>query len=155
MAKISNPRKTFRFSIVITDPSGVIMEPFLVQEVNHPDVDVEPVSHGDVNFDIKTPGRVQIGNATINKLMRTTGADNYIWNWRLLCQMEGVGGMVPDSIKRDIIVTELAEGGDNIINTWRWIGCWPTKINGQGQNRQESENTIEAVEFSVDEVQKF
>lgn len=155
MAKVKNPRKVFRFSITVYEPTGTILDPFLVQEVTHPDVDIEPVSHGDVNFDVKTPGRVSIGNGTITKLQRTSGADNFMWNWRLMCQTEGLGGMVPDSIKKDIVVTELAEGGDTIINTWRWVGCWPTKMGGLGHNRAESANTVESIEFSVDEVQKY
>ena len=153
MARIKNPRKTFRFSITVISPFGQL-EAFLVQDIQHPDVDVEPVSHGDVNYDVKTPGRVMVGNATLNKIMKTDGPDNFFHDWRMACQLEGVGGFVPDAVKKDIIVAELGEGGDTIINTHRWVGCWPTKITGQSNSRTESENTIESVELSVDEVAK-
>ena len=151
--KVKSPRKLFRFSIEIVAPS---LDPFLVQEVTHPDVDVEQDTHGDTNFDVKTAGRVAVGNGTLNKIMRASGPDNFMWNWRMMCQDQiAGGGLIPDEYKRTIIVVEFAEGGDTPINTWRWTGCWPTKINGQQNSRTESGNTIESIELSVDIVEKF
>lgn len=155
-AKISNPRKQFKFSIEIIGNNGVSLEPFLVQEVNHPDVDTEQDTHGDTVHDIKTAGRVTVGNATISKIMRASGPDNYVWNWRSMCQNILVGGgLIPDQYKRTVLVSEFDESGSRVINTWRWEGCWPTKINGQQNTRTESGNTIESFELSVDVPDKF
>lgn len=153
MAQISNPRKQFKFSIEII---GIAMNPWLAQEVEHPDIDVEQVPHGDVNYEVKTAGRVMTGNASINKIMTTSGPDNFIFNWKSLCQDEIIGGgAIPDIYKKTVLVRELDETGLVTINTWVWEGCWPTKINGQTNSRMTSDNTIESFELSVDISQKL
>jgi len=152
MAKISNPRKQFRFSIQFI---GMPMNPWLVQDVDHPEIDTEQTSHGDVNYDVKTAGRTVVGNATISKIMTTSGPDNFIFNWKTQCQDQITGGgEVPDRYKKKVLVTEFAEDGVTIINTWIWEGCWPTKITGQTNTRTTSENTIESFELSVDVADK-
>lgn len=153
MAHIANPRKQFKFSIEIV---GIPMNPYLAQTVEHPEVDVEPVPHGDANYEVKTAGMSRTGNATITKLMTTTGPDNFMFNWKTLCQDEILGGgAVPDVYKKDVIVTEFAEDGQTILNRHIWHGCWPTKIQGQTNDRTASENTMETVELSVDYVNKI
>lgn len=154
--RVSNPRKQFRFSISIVAPDRALLEAYLVQEVTHPENTIEQDVHGDVNYDVKTAGRVSTGNATISKILTTSGPDNYLWNWHESCQSPRFGGgLIPSQYKKRITVTEYAEGADGgILNIWTWHGCWPTKINGQTQNRQESGNTIESVEFSVDYITK-
>jgi hypothetical protein len=96
------------------------------------------------------------GNASINKIMTTSGPDNFMFNWKSLCQDEIIGGgVVPDAYKKTVLVRELDETGQVAINTWIWDGCWPTKINGQTNSRMVSENTIESFELSVDISQKI
>lgn len=152
MAKVSNPRKSFSFTVQIAQ---LPINPFLVQEVDDPDVEVEQVSHGDTNYDVKTPGRVKVGNGTLRKLMTTDGGDNYMWDWLESCQDAWIGGgLVPDEAKRTLIISELAEDGTSVLNTYTWEGAWPTKINGNSRKRTASENIIEEIEFSVDRVGK-
>lgn len=148
MANVANPRKQYRFSIQITpDP----INPFLFQKVTAPDIEIEEVSHGDTNFDIKTGGRIKVGKLVCEKLMPSRQADNYISSW-----MDGVanatigGGVPPEVYKKTIIVTELAEDGFTVVNTNTYFGVWPSKKNGQTFDRMSSDNTIEAIEFSVD-----
>lgn len=153
MAQISNPRKQFNFSIQIA-PAPI--NPFLAQEVEIPDINVEPVSHGDTNHDIKTAGRVTYGNITINKIMTTSGSDNYMFDWLYSCQDPIIGGgNIPSFYKRVVTITELAEDGVSILNTWVCTGCFPVTINGMTLSRTSSDNTIESIELSVDKIEKL
>tara|TARA_R110002020_G_scaffold54690_5_gene152277 strand:- start:3518 stop:3979 length:462 start_codon:yes stop_codon:yes gene_type:complete len=153
MANISNPRKKFNFTISI--PTAPI-DPFLVQNVEIPEREIEVVEHGDTNHDIKTGGRVKIGMITLEKISTTTGADVYFEDWMLLVQNEVIGGgSAPAIYKKLIIITELAEDGTTQINQWTAIGCWPSKRNSISLDRTESDNTIESVELCVDKLVKL
>jgi phage tail-like protein len=152
MAQVSNPRKQFNFSIQIA-PAPI--NPFLAQKVESPEITLETAEHGDTNHDIKTAGRVKFGNINISKLQTTSGADNYMFDWLYSCQDVILGGgLVPDDYKRVVTITELAEDGTSVLNTWICMGCFPVKINGQQWDRQSSDNTVEQVELSVDRVEK-
>ena len=153
MANIKNPRKKFNFSIQIV-PAPI--NPFLAQKVTAPEVSLAQVKHGDTNHDIKTAGRVEVGELTIEKIMTTSGADNYFFDWLKSCQDEIIGGgLVPDQYKRQILITELAEDGTSILNTHIAIGCWPMKINGFDFSRVETDNTVESITLSVDKYDKI
>lgn len=153
MAQISNPRKSFNFSIQIA-PAPI--NPFLAQKVDLPEITIEQVEHGDTNHDIKTAGRVKLGNINISKIMTTSGSDNYMFDWAYSCQDAIIGGgLIPSQYKRIVIITELAEDGTSVLNTWVGMGCWPTKINGMTLDRLSSDNSIEQVELSVDKIEKL
>jgi len=153
MAHVDNPRKGFNFSI---DFPLFPINPFLAQEVDIPEVEVDQVEHGDSNHSIKTGGRKKVGNIKIKKILTTTGPDNYFWDWMILVQdFIAGGGLIPTAYKRAIVITELAEDGLSVINTWDCTGCWPTKINGQSHKRLASDNTIEELELSCDIIDKL
>ena len=153
MAQVSNPRKEFNFTIQIAQAP---INPFLAQKIDVPEINIEQVKHGDTNHDIKTAGRVDFGNVTISKIMTTSGADNYMFDWAYSCQDAIIGGgLIPSQYKRVITITELAEDGTSALNTWVLIGCWPTKINGMKLDRMSSDNTMETVEISVDKIEKL
>lgn len=152
MANVSNPRKEFNFSIQVV---GAPINPFLVQNVTLGDISISQAKHGDVNYDVKTAGRVEVGETELEKIMTTSGADNYFIGWAFQCQdMMIGGGDVPNSYKRSILVQELAEDGTSILNTWVLSGCWPTKINGQKLTRVGTDNSIEKISLSVDRMEK-
>jgi len=153
MAQISNPRKNFNFSIQI---APLPIDPFLAQKVTIPEISLDVAEHGDRNYDVKTAGRVKYGNITIEKISTTSGADNYMFDWLKSCQDDILGGgLVPTAYKRVMTITELAEDGSSILNTWICNGVFPNKINGIELNRQASDNTIESVEFCVDTIEKL
>lgn len=153
MAKISSPRKKFNFSIQIV-PAPI--NPFLAQKVTLPEMSLGVAKHGDTNHDIKTAGRVEIGDMTIEKISTTQGADNYFFDWMKSAGDEIIGGgLVPEQYKRQILVTELAEDGTSILNTWICIGCFPIKINGLDLDRMDTENSIENITISVDKCDKI
>lgn len=153
MANIKNPRKKFNFSIQII-PAPI--NPFLAQKVTGPDISLGIAKHGDTNHDIKTAGRVEIGELVIEKILTTGGADNYFFDWLKSCNDDIIGGgLIPDEYKRNILVTELAEDGTSILNTHIAIGCWPQKINGFDWNRVDTENTVESITLCVDNYDKL
>jgi hypothetical protein len=57
--------------------------------------------------------------------------------------------------KKTIVITEHAEDGHTVLNTWTASGVWPCKINGLDLDRMASENSIESIEFSVDKLSKI
>jgi len=153
MAQIQNPRKKFNFSIQIV-PQPI--NPFLAQKVVIPEVALGMVKHGDTNHDIKTAGRVEYGDVEIEKISTTSGADNYFFDWLVSCQDAVIGGgLLPNQYKRIITITELAEDGTSILNTWVLTGAWPNKINGTELSRQDTENTMESVSICVDKIEKL
>ena len=153
MAQVSNPRKEFNFTIQIA-PTPI--NPFLVQKVDIPEITVEQATHGDTNHDIKTASRVKYSNITLSKIMTTSGADNFFYDWAASCQDVTIGGgLIPNEYKRVLTISELAEDGTSILNTWICTGCWPTKIAAMKLDRQSSDNTIESVEISVDTIEKL
>lgn len=152
MAQITNPRKEFNFSIQIV---GAPINPFLVQDVTLPEININQAKHGDTNYDVKTAGRVEYSEAELEKIMTTSGADNYFFDWAYSCQDSIIGGgLVPDLYKRTVLISELAEDGTSILNTWVLLGVWPTKINGQKLTRRGTDNSLEKISLSVDRLDK-
>jgi phage tail-like protein len=153
MAQVSNPRKGFNFSIQI---APLPIDPWLAQKVTIPQIEVEKAAHGDTNHDIKTGGRVKYNDIKIEKIMRTSGSDNYFFDWAAsVADVVIGGGLTPTLYKRVITITELAEDGTTPINVWVCGGCWPTKINDMGLDRMSSENSIESIDISVDTIEKL
>jgi phage tail-like protein len=155
MAKISNPRKGFNFSISFPQ---LYINPFLFQQVDLPDSEVEVVEHADSNFDVKTGGRRKIGNITLEKLLTTNrGSEgNYFWDWHdSIANAHLGGGLPPIEYWRTMIVEELAEDGVTPIARWVCENVWPHKIDGQSHARKSSDNTIEKIEMSVEKVSKI
>lgn len=146
-AKVSNPRKKFLFSVTFAKHP---INSYLAQKVTLPDIEVEMVPHGDINRDVKTAGRVTVGDLVIEKLCTTSGSDTWVWDWIAACQdtIAG-GGLVPSEYWETITVNELAEDGVSVLNTWILDEVWPKKVNGLELDRTASDNTIEHVEFAV------
>ena len=134
-AKVKNPRKTFLFSITFAKHP---VNSYLCQKATVPDIEIEEVTHGDINRDVKTAGRVKIGS------------DTWAHDWLMACQdhLAG-GGLVPSEYWETMTVNELAEDGKSVLNTWLLDEVWPKKIEGIEFDRTASENSIEHIEFSV------
>lgn len=152
-AQIKNPRKKFLWSINFPKHP---LNPYLCQNVTLPDIDIEEVTHGDINRDVKTAGRVTIGDMTVEKLVTTSGSDTWVIDWVNACQdhVNG-GGLVPSQYWETVIVNELAEDGVSILNSWLLQEVWPKKVTGINLDRTASENTIENMVFSVGTLQKY
>ena len=152
-AKVKNPRKSFMWSITFVKHP---VNPYLFQKITIPEVTVEQVEHADINRDVKTAGRVTIGNLIVEKLMTTSGSDTWLHDWLYSCQDHIVGGgLVPSQYWETVIVNELAEDGVSVLNTHLFEEVWPCKVNGQELDRMASENSIESIEFSVGTADKY
>lgn len=152
-AKVKNPRKKFNWQILFVQHP---VDAYLFQKVTLPEITIEQVAHGDVNCDIKTAGRVSVGNLVASKLETTSGSDTWFWDWLMSCQdLILGGGLRPQQYKETCIVQELAEDGVSILNAWTCTGVWPCKVNGQDLDRMSSDNTLEEIEFSVDTCEKL
>lgn len=152
-AHVSNPRKKFLWSITFV---GHAQNPYLFQKVQLPEINIEQVSHGDINRDVKTGGRITVSNLTCSKLEKTSGSDTWLWDWLMSVQDINLGGgLVPSQYWSTIRVDELAEDGVSILNTWICEECWPCKVNGQELDRMSSDNSLEDLEFSVGIINKI
>lgn len=129
---------------------------YLCQKVTLPDIEIDQVAHGDINRDVKTAGRVTVGNLKVEKLMVTSGPDNWLQDWLYSCQdMINGGGLTPTQYWETAIIEELAEDGKTVLNTHIVDEIWPCKISGLELDRTASENTIEEIEFSVGTIDKY
>lgn len=146
-AKVSNPRKQFQFTIIIPG-----LDPFLAQEVKTADTEFDVAEHGDTNFLVKTAGIRKIGTLTVSRIQRADRIDTYFKKWadRIQNTVTG-GGQLPSQYKTAVIVEEYSNDGITVIERAIYTGCWPQKINGKELSRKGSENTVESIEFSVDE----
>lgn len=152
-AKVKNPRKQFLWSITfIKHP----VDNYLFQYCELPEVSIEQVAHGDINRDVKTGGRISVGNLTCRKLESTSGSDTWMWDWLMSVQdlLLG-GGLTPPEYWETVQVNELAEDGVSILNSWICDEVWPTRVNGQTLDRMSSDNTLEEIEFSVGTIEKL
>lgn len=108
------------------------MNPYLFQNVTLPEISIDQTEHGDINYSVKTGGRVQVGNLTCQKLESTSGSDVWMWNWLMSVQDLLVGGgLTPDQYKESVKIDELAEDGSSVLNSWICTGVWPCRVNGQ------------------------
>lgn len=152
-AKVKNPRKKFLWRITFINHP---INPFLFQKVQVPSKDVEQVEHADVNRDVKTGGRVKIGNMNADKLLTTAGSDTWLWDWMASIQDTALGGgLRPEQYWETVLVEELAEDGKSVLNSWLCEEVWPCKLNGQDLERKSSDNSIESMEFSVGDLDKL
>lgn len=152
-AKVKNPRKKFLWQITFVKHP---LNPYLFQEVSLPDLEIEQVSHGDINRDVKTGGRITVGNLVCRKLESTSGSDTWLWDWLMSVQdLILGGGLTPSEYWETVRVDELAEDGVSILNSWIYEEVWPSKVNSQDLDRMSSDNTLEEIEFSVGTVNKL
>lgn len=153
---IKNPRKVFNFRIQF--PQDQDLPIFSVQSVTLPDKENEADEHGHGNTVIKTAGLSRLSNATLTRIMSSTGdqaeltrISKFFFNWAQLANNPIMGtGMDEALYKKTILVHEVANDGVSIIGTVVLYGCWPTKVSGREYKRAESGNIIETVELAVD-----
>lgn len=151
MAKVANPKKVFQFGLSI---NGV--NQFLIQDCKIPTAEIAADTHGDTNHDIKTAGRVTIGDIELKKLIADPTGDNWAMDWLNEAQNHITGGgTVPQLYKRNVIIAQYAEDGLNIVNRWVCNGVWCKKVEMETFKRGETGNIIENVMLSVDSIQKL
>lgn len=146
-AKVQNPRKQFQFRIIIPG-----MNPFLAQDVKLPDVEFDATEHGDTGYMVKTAGMKKVGMLSVTKICPADSLDTNMRIWGKQIMDTRLGGGAPPSLyKKPILVEELGNDGISVIERHTYSGCWPQKLNGKELSRKSSENTVESIEFCVDE----
>lgn len=152
MAQIEDPKKAFQFGYLAPG-----LNPYAVQQADIPDFDVEITEHGDLNYDVKTGGKMKFGDITLNNLRPVSAGigSNWVWDWiqSIVNVADGsIGNPIAYKQSHDIVQYDY----DNITVTdrWRCFGVFPKKINGQKLDRTKSENSMENITLSVDRVIK-
>lgn len=150
MAQVTDPKKSFQFNIFAAG-----LNPYAAQNVDIPDYDIDVVEHGDTDHDIKTAGRIKYGNVKIEKLRPIGTSDSWVWDWiQSIRNVTTGGGLLASQYKRNISIVQLSYDNITITDEWRCKGAWPSKVNGLSLSRTKSENSMETVELSVDQVVK-
>lgn len=145
---IQNPRKAFNFAIRFPG-----LTEWLAQSVTVPEVEIEPVEHGDANSLVKTGGLAKFGMLMVEKISSATIQDYWVWDWMDAIQNAFNGsGALPSNYKRDCTILQFAPDRTTVLLEWYCVGVWPSKINGISLSRVESQNTVESIEFCVDRV---
>lgn len=151
MAQVADTRKVFNFKIEI---DGI--NQFECQKVNVPEIEIESVSHGDANSDVKTAGRVKVGDVTLEKVKRADGSDLWAWEW--LQQAQNIntgGGQLAAGYKRAVVLKEMAPNGTTTLNRWILEGAWVKKLSQTGFDRNSSDNVIQTIVLSVDKPRHY
>lgn len=147
-AKIQNPRKQFQFQVFIPG-----LNPFLAQEVDTPDQEFDAVEHGDVGYLVKTAGLKKVSMLKVNKIQQADSTDTFMQDWaNQIFDTQLGGGDLPSNYKTTILVEQYSNDGVTVVQRYEYDGCWPQKLNGISLSRKGSENTIESIEFCIDEV---
>jgi phage tail-like protein len=150
VAQVPNTRKVFNFVVEI---NGV--DQFEIQKVTVPEVEVAKVMHGDTNHDIKTAGRVSVGDMTFEKVRPAPQSDTWAWDWLMEAQDPTTGsGKLPTDYKRMCIVKEMHPNGRQTLNRWLCEGVWVTKVSQSDLDRNADDNIMETVVLSVDTCKK-
>jgi hypothetical protein len=145
MARVPNPRKGHNFFLVM---GGV--DQYLIQEISFPELSVDVVEHGDINFIVKTPGIMKIGAMELKKLSPTEATDNWAVNWLFAAQTPGIGGLIPSALTKDIIIEERDASNQVPVSKILWEGAWVSNVVRGGSTRVTSENRIESVTLQVE-----
>lgn len=147
---ITNPRKNYNFKAII---SAQYYNPFMVQELKTPDVDIDVVEHGQANSTIKTAGQIKYTNAQLKGIIPQEQGLDWVQVWIKDVQdiLRG-GGLVPNMYKKNLQVVYLGIDGKTVVETETWEGAWPCKLNGKDLKAIGSENIINDLELCVDKV---
>jgi hypothetical protein len=93
-----------------------------------------------------------VGTIRVSKISPADASDTWLADWMREVQDVMVGGgLLPSQYKRSIYVEHYAPDNVTVINTYAFYGCWPSKINGVELSRVDSNNTMEDIEFCVDQ----
>lgn len=151
MTKIRNVRKVFNFVIQI---NGI--DQFRCQKFKIPDIETEVTKHGDTNKDVKTPGRVVIGEWTAETITPIESTTDEVWNWLLRAQnpTTGTGGLANDYMEV-VTVREVAPNGRTILNTYILDEAWISKISKVTYDRMSSDNIIDTITGQCNDLQRY
>jgi len=151
MPQIADPAKVFNFVLEI---SGI--DSWAVQTFTPPETTIEATAHGGANSDVKTAGRVTIGTASFAQLKPLPAMSNETWNWFKSAQdTKKGGGQLSSVYKKMVVVKEMYPDGKRTARRWILEGCWISGISQNEFTRTGSDNVLETVTLTVDDVDKL
>jgi hypothetical protein len=132
------------------------LDTFECQTCNIPVPEIEVVEHGAGNHKQKTAGLVSVGELSFTKLKPLDGSDSWAWDWFKQVQDTKTGkGGYPQFYEKSVIVKLM--GPDNETTAYAWLcdGVFIIKIEYNELSKVTSENVIETVTCSVDEINRI
>lgn len=146
MAMVADTAKVFNFVVEVL---GV--NQFEIQKVTLPDMEIEAVKHGDTNHDIKTAGRVTVGDMVWEKLNPLPVPDSFAHDWLTRAQdLILGGGQLAATYKQTVVVKLMDSTGLVAVKRWLCTGCWISKLSHSDLDRMSSDNMIQSITLSVD-----
>lgn len=143
-----NPRKKFPWALEFAG-----LEPALVQKVKLPELEVDVAEHGAGNINIKTGGKVKVGDIELSKLMFQNKNERWAYDWMKLVSNVEVGTMgVPSEYKRNGYIIQYAPDLESVLEKWQVFGAFPRKVSQEEWDKSSSENLIEVVTLACDYV---
>lgn len=143
-----NPRKKFSFSVEFDG-----LEAILVQKVKIPTLTVEVQEHGVANILVKTGGMVKIGDIELNKLKFQNKNESWAYNWLSSVSNPGNGQVgLPTSYKKNGYIIHYGPDGTSVLEKWQVIGCFPKEIEIEELDKMVSDNLMEKVVLSCDQI---
>lgn len=151
MANINNPRKVFNFTIFMDG-----LNPWLAQDITIGEVTLDKVIHGDSNYEVKTAGMRKVGDVNIKKLMPADAQDLWLSDWLEQCQSAQTGGgALPDEYKRNLFIEMFGPDNVTVIGRWEAIGAFPARRGEFNLSRVTSDNVLEDIDLSVDDIRQI
>lgn len=150
MPQVSDTRKVFNWRI---DIGGI--DQFEVQDLELPEIEIAEVLHGDTNYDVKTPGKVKVGEMVLNKVRPAPQSDTRFWDWLSRAQNMYGGSTLAAGYQETLVVRELGPDGIITLNSYVCEGCWVKKVKQSKFDRMSSDNVIETAALSVNRIYKL
>ena len=135
--------KSFQFLLEIDGVPALT-----IQKVQLPEIEVEEVSHSVGAYDVKTAGRISVGDLVCEKLMVYDPLNDWAWRWLRQAQDFGIGGLLPDSYRKEGRLVLLQPDLQTILQTYELGKTWVKKVATADLDESSSENIIETVTFS-------
>ncbi len=138
MSGLANARKNFRYTLEL---DGVNM--FQIQEVQAPVVEFPVLEHGaPINMpNVKTPGKMKVGELVLKKLCPLLTSDTWAWDWFA----HGIAGVYADW-NRIGFLKDHGPDGISTVQTMFLGNIWCSKIESPNRvSMGDGENYIETV----------
>ena len=143
-----NPRKKFSWSVEFDG-----LDAILVQKLKIPTVSVDSVEHGVANILNKTAGMVKIGDLELTKLKFQNKNESWAWDWLMDSSNQETGQVgLPTDYKKNGYIIHYDSDGESVLEKWQVIGCWPKNIEIDELDKVSSDNMMEKVTLSCDQI---
>jgi phage tail-like protein len=111
------------------------------------------VEHGVANILNKTAGMVKVGDLELTKLKFQNKNESWAWKWLMLSSNQETGQVgLPTDYKKNGYIIHYGPDGETVLEKWQVIGCWPKNIEIDELDKVSSDNMMEKVTLSCDQI---